>query len=118
MKAGARIMGLDNPEKKMSKSAKSAFNRVELLDDPQEAKKKIMRATTDTGSDVIYDIELEYLLDEQTKEETKIKTNKGKQVKVSEKLFDYMVNEGLIKKTEDGYIFIGDYKDLIDIKKK
>ncbi len=68
--------------------------------------------------DVIYDIGLENLLDDYTKDEIKIKTNKGKQVKVPDKLFDYMVKEGLIKKTEDGYIFIGNYKDLIDIKMK
>ncbi len=68
--------------------------------------------------DVIYDIGLENLLDDYTKDEIKIKTNKGKQVKVPDKLFDYMVKEGLIKKTEDGYIFIGNYKDLIDMKMK
>ena len=55
MKDGARIMGLDNPEKKMSKSAPSAQNRIELLDDLVLAKKKIMRATTDMGSEVIFD---------------------------------------------------------------
>ena len=68
--------------------------------------------------DVIYDIGLENLLDDYTKDETKIKTNKGKQVKVSHKLFEYMVNQGLIRKTEDGYIFIGNYKDLSDMTKK
>jgi hypothetical protein len=68
--------------------------------------------------DVIYDIGLENLLDDYIKDEAKIKTNKGKQVKVSDKLFEYMVNEGLIRKTDDGYIFIGNYKDLLDLKKK
>ncbi|HBP01171.1 MAG TPA: tryptophan--tRNA ligase, partial [Candidatus Moranbacteria bacterium] len=28
---GMRVMGLDNPQKKMSKSAESAYNRIELL---------------------------------------------------------------------------------------
>lgn len=56
-KEGARIMGLDNPEKKMSKSAKSELNRIELLDDPKSAMKKIMKATTDLGSEVKYDME-------------------------------------------------------------
>jgi len=68
--------------------------------------------------DVIYDIGLEYLLDNNTTDEIEIKTNRGKQVKISDKLFDYMVKEGLIKKTEDGYIFIGNHQDLMDMRKK
>jgi tryptophanyl-tRNA synthetase len=51
-KDGARIMGLDDPSKKMSKSAVSAFNYVALLDDLKMAEKKIMRAVTDSGSEV------------------------------------------------------------------
>ena len=49
---GARIMGLDDPSKKMSKSAASNFNYVALLDDLKVAEKKIMRAVTDSGSEV------------------------------------------------------------------
>lgn len=56
MKAGARIMGLDDPSKKMSKSAESEYNRIELTDEPKQAMKKIMKATTDSGSEVYYDI--------------------------------------------------------------
>lgn len=52
MESGARIMGLDTPEKKMSKSATSELNFISLLDDPEVARKKIMKAVTDTGSDV------------------------------------------------------------------
>lgn len=55
-KEGARIMGLDNPEKKMSKSATSEANFIALLDKPEVAAKKIMRAVTDSGKDVIFDI--------------------------------------------------------------
>jgi len=51
---GMRIMGLDNPEKKMSKSAPSEYNRIDLLDDPETAKKKIMKAVTDSGTEIIY----------------------------------------------------------------
>lgn len=54
-KEGARIMGLDNPEKKMSKSAASAANYIALLDSPEAAAKKIMRAVTDSGSEIVYD---------------------------------------------------------------
>ena len=52
MKQGARIMSLDNPEKKMSKSAESEFSRIGLLDEPELAIKKIMKATTDIGEKV------------------------------------------------------------------
>ncbi|MBS0276492.1 MAG: tryptophan--tRNA ligase, partial [Proteobacteria bacterium] len=45
---GARIMGLDDPEKKMSKSAQGAGHAIALLDPPDVARKKIMRAVTDT----------------------------------------------------------------------
>lgn len=54
-KEGARIMGLDDPIKKMSKSAKSENNYIALTDDPKKAAKKIMKATTDSGSEVKYD---------------------------------------------------------------
>lgn len=53
-KEGARIMGLDNPAKKMSKSASSEYNYVALMDDPELAKKKIMKAVTDSGSEILY----------------------------------------------------------------
>lgn len=54
-KEGARIMALDEPTSKMSKSSKVAGSYIGLLDDPAAAAKKIMRATTDTGAEVIYD---------------------------------------------------------------
>ena len=53
-KEGRRIMGLDNPLKKMSKSAPSSYNYISLLDSPEEAKKKIMKAVTDSGSEIKY----------------------------------------------------------------
>ena len=45
---GARIMGLDEPEKKMSKSATGSGHAVSLLDPPEVIRKKILRATTDS----------------------------------------------------------------------
>ncbi|MCX6782275.1 MAG: tryptophan--tRNA ligase [Candidatus Magasanikbacteria bacterium] len=51
-KHGARIMGLDDPSKKMSKSSPNAGNYIALLDDPAVASKKIMRAVTDSGSEI------------------------------------------------------------------
>ena len=56
LKEGARIMGLDDPTKKMSKSAKSEYNFIALTDDPEKAYKKIMRAETDSGSEVKFDL--------------------------------------------------------------
>jgi len=45
---GARVMGLDDPTVKMSKSATGAYHAVALLDPPDAARKAIMRATTDS----------------------------------------------------------------------
>ncbi len=45
---GARIMGLDDPTQKMSKSASNAGHAIALLDDPKVIQKKIARATTDS----------------------------------------------------------------------
>jgi tryptophanyl-tRNA synthetase len=47
--AGARVMGLDDPEKKMSKSETGANHAVALLDPPSKIRKTIMRATTDSN---------------------------------------------------------------------
>jgi tryptophanyl-tRNA synthetase len=46
---GARIMGLDEPDKKMSKSATGAGHAIGLLDPVDQIRKKIMRATTDSN---------------------------------------------------------------------
>jgi len=45
---GARVMGLDEPDKKMSKSAAGSGHAVALLDPIDQVRKKIMRATTDS----------------------------------------------------------------------
>jgi tryptophanyl-tRNA synthetase len=57
LKEGARIMGLENPLKKMSKSEGGDANCIYLLDEPEKAAKKIMRATTDSGSGIKFDKE-------------------------------------------------------------
>ncbi|NWG17415.1 MAG: tryptophan--tRNA ligase [Chloroflexi bacterium] len=51
-KAGARIMGLDNPTAKMSKSEDSEYHAVYMLDSPAQVKKKIMRAVTDSLAEI------------------------------------------------------------------
>jgi tryptophanyl-tRNA synthetase len=52
---GARVMGLDDPEKKMSKSAAGSGHAVALLDPVDQIRKKIMRATTDSLPEVDFD---------------------------------------------------------------
>ena len=54
-KNGSRIMSLQNPESKMSKSDKNLNNIISLLDDPKTIKKKINKSVTDSGSEIIYD---------------------------------------------------------------
>lgn len=57
MKEGARIMALDDPTSKMSKSAENIHSRISLLDEPSKIKKSIMRATTDSDGIVKFDAE-------------------------------------------------------------
>src|SRR5229473_3953838 len=52
---GARVMGLDDPEKKMSKSATGTGHAIGLLDPIDQVRKKIMRATTDSKPAVDFD---------------------------------------------------------------
>jgi len=49
---GARIMGLDDPTQKMSKSASGSGHAIALLDDAKTIQKKIARATTDSQPSV------------------------------------------------------------------
>jgi tryptophanyl-tRNA synthetase len=53
-KESENIMGLDDPTKKMSKSAKSEYNYIALNDDAETVRKKIKKAVTDSGSEVVY----------------------------------------------------------------
>src|SRR6202166_1304423 len=52
---GARVMGLDDPTIKMSKSAPGAGHLVALLDPPATIRKKILRATTDSNPAVDFE---------------------------------------------------------------
>jgi tryptophanyl-tRNA synthetase len=54
---GARIMSLQDPKKKMSKSDESEISALFLTDDDETIRKKIMRAVTDSGSGVAFDPE-------------------------------------------------------------
>ena len=52
-----RIRDLQNPEKKMSKSAASENSKIMLNDDPDKVAKKIMSATTDSYGDIQFDFD-------------------------------------------------------------
>lgn len=56
-KFGGRIMSLENPDKKMSKSDESAGAYIAILDEPDVIRKKISRAVTDSDREVRYDVE-------------------------------------------------------------
>ena len=54
--AGARVMDLQEPTSKMSKSDEQSPGTILLLDEPKVIEKKIKRAVTDTESEVRFDI--------------------------------------------------------------
>ena len=54
--SGLRIRDLQNPEKKMSKSATSANSKVMMSDSPEQASRKIMSATTDSKALIQFDM--------------------------------------------------------------
>jgi len=51
----ARVMDLQNPERKMSKSVSSPQGTINISDGPDEIARKIRRAVTDTETTVVYD---------------------------------------------------------------
>ena len=54
-KAGAKIMSLTDPKKKMSKSD-DPKSYISLFDSPEDITKKIMASATDSGKDIIYNV--------------------------------------------------------------
>ncbi len=54
-KFGSRIMDLQNPEKKMSKSTDNEAGAIFLTDSAKEIEKKFKRAVTDSGTEISYD---------------------------------------------------------------
>jgi len=55
--SGGRIMSLQDPTSKMSKSDSNKNNFIGLLDDRKTIIKKFKKATTDSGSEIVYDVE-------------------------------------------------------------
>ncbi|CAD2077385.1 Tryptophan--tRNA ligase [Jeotgalicoccus aerolatus] len=56
-KVGGRIMSLNEPTKKMSKSDDNQKSFITLLDDPNQAAKKIRSAVTDSDTEIKFDKE-------------------------------------------------------------
>lgn len=56
-KSGTKIMDLQDPTKKMSKSSESQKGVIRLLDDVEDIRKKIMSATTDSDRCIKYDLD-------------------------------------------------------------
>jgi tryptophanyl-tRNA synthetase len=56
-KVAARVMDLQEPTRKMSKSISSPMGSIFVTDSPDEIDKKIKKAVTDTDNDVRYDPE-------------------------------------------------------------
>lgn len=54
---GARVMSLQEPEKKMSKSDENEKNFVAIIDDAKKIEKKIKSAATDSGTEIKFDPE-------------------------------------------------------------
>jgi tryptophanyl-tRNA synthetase len=52
---GARVMDLQHPERKMSKSVSSPLGTIGILDPPADIEKKIKKAVTDTDGELRYD---------------------------------------------------------------
>lgn len=51
----ARVMNLQDPTRKMGKSDETGAGVVYLLDEPDVVRKKVLRAVTDSGREVVYD---------------------------------------------------------------
>ena len=54
-KVGARILALDNPAKKMSKSDANLSGGIFLMDDADTIRRKLKRAVTDSGTEIRFD---------------------------------------------------------------
>jgi tryptophanyl-tRNA synthetase len=57
VKDTAKIVDLQDPHAKMSKSASAPTGIVDLLEDPARSAKKIRSAVTDTGREIVFDAE-------------------------------------------------------------
>ena len=52
LKTGARVMALDEPAEKMSKSSPRVGSYLSILDEPDALRRKVRRAKTDSGTEI------------------------------------------------------------------
>jgi hypothetical protein len=67
---------------------------------------------------VMYELEPNYIDNKSPEYKIKMAYDKEKNIKISNKVFDLMLDEGLLRKTDDGYVFVGKYEDLNSKKRK
>ncbi len=60
-----------------------------------------------TRVNVINELGLEYLYEEQPIKQKTSNEKKQRLIKITQDVFDSMIEEGLLKKTDDGYVFVG-----------
>lgn len=53
LSVGAKVMSLQDPKQKMSKSSQDQKGTIDLLDSPKDIKNKIMAAVTDSGQEIV-----------------------------------------------------------------
>ena len=98
-KFGARIMSLDDATTKMSKSNENKHSKINLLDSPSKIKKSIMKAVTDSDSQIKYDI--------------KNKAGVSNLMTIYSVLTDLSIED--IEKKYEGVGYGGFKKDLVDV---
>jgi hypothetical protein len=63
---------------------------------------------------VLLDLDQEFMMENKpNKEDKKTRKHIEKNIKIDSDLFDIALRKGFIEKTEEGYIFKGNYKDLL-----
>ena len=60
-----------------------------------------------TRVNVINELGLEYLYEEKPIKHKTSDEKKQRLIKITQDVFDSMIEEGLLKKTDDGYVFVG-----------
>lgn len=67
--------------------------------------------------DIMMELGQDYFFDEDHEPKRPTKHSREKRVRITGELFDKAMEEGLIEKTADGYVFVGKYEDVKKLKK-
>jgi len=68
--------------------------------------------------DIMMELGQDYLIDDDRKPKSPSHKTHDKQIRVKGDFFNKALKEGLIEKTDDGYVFVGKYEDVKKLKKK